>query len=474
VKIGLERIDTQEGVTVEALLDSRAMGLVMSLEFARKQSFKLKKLERPMNVRNVDRLLNKEGPIEYTVEVNIYYQGHRERTEIDMIGEQKWTVILGMPWLARHNLEIDWRIEEVKMTRCPEECGKQWRPVQGKLGWEKQKEEEAKEETEKKREEEDKKRKQKKGKTMEVRKVAEKWEIWDEEEEAARSEAEAKELVPEKFHKWIKIFGNKQSERMSTRKVWDHAIDVKEVFVLRKGKVYPLSREEREEMREFIQEQLRKGYIWLLKSPQTAPVFFMGKKDGKKQMVQDYRYLNEWTIKNNYPLPLISDVLENIGTKKMFTKMDLRWGYNNVRIKKGDKWKVAFTTPEGSFEPTVMFFGLTNSPATFQAMMNELLRDLINTGKVAVFIDDIIIGTEMEEGHDEIVAEVIRRLEENNLYVKPEKCRGKVRKVGFLGVAIRPEGIKMEEEKVKGVLEWLTPKCVKDVQKFLGLVNYYR
>jgi len=178
-------------------------------------------------------------------------------------------------------------------------------------------------------------------------------------------------------------------------------------------------------------------------------------------------------VKNNNLLPLISDVLENIRTKKMFTKMNLRWGYNNVRIKEGDEWKAAFMMLEELFEPTVMFFGLTNSPATFQAMMNELLRDLINTGKVAVFIDDVIVGTETEEGHDELVAEVIRRLEENNLYVKPEKCRWKMREVEFLGVVIGPEGIKMEKGKVKEVLEWLTPKCVKDVQKFLGLANYY-
>jgi len=167
------------------------------------------------------------------------------------------------------------------------------------------------------------------------------------------------------------------------------------------------------------------------------------------------------------------DVLENIGTKEVFTKMDLRWRYNNVRIKKGDKWKVAFTMPEGSFEPLVMFFSPTNSPATFQAMMNELLRDLINTEKVAAFIDDIIVGTDTEEEHDEIVAVVIKRLEENNLYVKPEKCKWKVREVGFLGVIIGPEGTKMEEEKVRGVLEWPTLECVKDVQKFLGLANYY-
>ena len=144
---------------MEALLDSRATRLVMSSEFARKQGFKLKKLERPMNVRNMDGSLNKEGPIEHTVEVNIYYQGHRERMEIDVIGGQKWMVILGMLWLACHNPEIDWRTGEVKMTRCPEECGKKWRPVQGKSEWEKQKEEEAKKEVGRKREEKDKKKK---------------------------------------------------------------------------------------------------------------------------------------------------------------------------------------------------------------------------------------------------------------------------------------------------------------------------
>ena len=280
-------------------------------------------------------------------------------------------------------------------------------------------------------------------------------------------------MVPEKFHEWIKVFEKKQSERMPIRKLWDHIINVKKRFVLRKRKVYLLLREEREEVREFVKEQLQKEYIWPSKSPQTELVFCVGNKNGKKQIVQDYRYLNEWTIKNNYSLPLISDVLENIGMKKMFTKMDLRWGYNNVRIKERDEWKVAFTIPEGSFEPTVMFFRLTNSPVTFQAVMNELLRDLINMGKVAVFIDDVIVGTKIEEGHNELVAEVIKRLEENDLYVKPEKYKWRVKEVGFLRVVIGPDRIKIEEEKVKGVLEWPTPKCIKDVQKFLGLANYY-
>jgi len=192
--------------------------------------------------------------------------------------------------------------------------------------------------------------------------------------------------------------------------------------VPKKDKIYPLSRVEKEEVQEFMKDQLRKGYIRPSKSLQTSPVFFVLKKDGKKRMVQDYWYLNSWTVKNNYPLPLISDLIDSIGEKKVFTKMDLQWGYNNVRIKEGDEWKAAFSMPEESFKSIVMFFGLINSPAMFQAMMNDLLRDLVVEEKVAVFIDDVMITMEIEEGHDEIVEEVLRRLEENDLFVKPEKC----------------------------------------------------
>jgi len=163
-----------------------------------------------------------------------------------------------------------------------------------------------------------------------------------------------------------------------------------------------------------------------------------------------------------------------MGSKKVFMKMDLRWGFNNIRIKEEDKWKEAFITHIGSFEPTVMFFGMTNLPATFQAMMNEILRDLINEGKVAAFVDDVLVGTETKEEHDEIVKEILKRLEENDLYIKPEKCIWKARKIGFLGVVIGPNRIEIGAEKVDGVLSWPQPKNIKDVRKFLGLANYYR
>jgi len=137
------------------------------------------------------------------------------------------------------------------------------------------------------------------------------------------------------------------------------------MFKPRKGKIYPLFKNEREEVQNFVENQLRKGYIRPLKLPQTSPVFFIGKKNGGKRMVMDYCNLNSQTVKNNYPLPLITELIDNMGSKKVFTKMDLRWGFNNIRIKEENEWKGVFITHIGSFEPTVMFFGMTNLLAIF-------------------------------------------------------------------------------------------------------------
>ena len=150
-------------------------------------------------------------------------------------------------------------------------------------------------------------------------------------------------------------------------------------------------------------------------------VFFVSKKDRGKRMVIDYHNLNDQIVKNNYPLLLITDLIDNMESKQVFTKMDLWWRFNNVRIKKGDEWKRAFTTHIGSFELIVIFFGMTNLPATFQVIMNEILKDMINKGKVVAFVDDVLVGTKTDKGHNEIVKEVLRRLEKNDLYVKLEK-----------------------------------------------------
>ena len=178
---------------------------------------------------------------------------------------------------------------------------------------------------------------------------------------------------------------------------------------------------------------------------------------------------------NRYPLPLISELIHHISGKKWFTKFDVRWGYNNVRIKEGDEWKAAFKTSDGLFEPTVMFFSLTNSPATFQTMVDDKLMDLIDLGKGSVYMDDIVIHMDgTEEEHEVIVHKWLTRLAKLNLFLKPEKCQFHQHEVEYLGMIIGNGKVRMDPVKVQGITQWPTPACVKDVRSFLGFCNFYR
>ena len=185
-------------------------------------------------------------------------------------------------------------------------------------------------------------------------------------------------------------------------------------------------------------------------------------------------YVNEYTIKNNYPLPLILQLVDKLKGCRLFTKMDLRWGYNNVRVKEGDEWKAAFVTHKGAFEPLVMYFGLCNSPATFQKMMNKIFHDMSDV--CVVYIDDLMIFTKLDnqEEHDKIVLEVLRWLEANDLFVKPEKCHFRVKEVDFLSMIVSCNGIKMDPSKLSAILKWPNLTNVKQVRAFLGLGNFYR
>ena len=168
----------------------------------------------------------------------------------------------------------------------------------------------------------------------------------------------------------------------------------------------------------------------------VSPFFFVRKKDGSLQPVQDYKKLNEMAVRNQYPLPLIQELIDKLKDAKVFTKMDIQWGYNNIQIKEGDEWKAAFRTNRGLFEPTVMFFGLTNSPATFQAFMNHILKPLIDNGHVIVYMDDILVFTDDLKTHREIVHEVLQTLAKNHLYPKPEKCTFESNYVDYLGIIV--------------------------------------
>ncbi|CDO77972.1 hypothetical protein BN946_scf184861.g1 [Trametes cinnabarina] len=282
------------------------------------------------------------------------------------------------------------------------------------------------------------------------------------------------DIVPEHYRDFRDVFDEATFSTLPEHRPWDHAIELLPDAKPYCGKIYPMSLDEQKALDDFLEENLRTGRIRPSKSPWGAPFFFVKKKDGKLRPVQDYRRLNEMTKKNKYPLPLMTELLDRLKGAKYYTKLDIRWGYNNVRMKEGDEEKAAFITNRGLYEPLVMFFGLTNSPATFQMMMNDLFRSLVLAGKVVVYLDDIIIFTNNLEEHRKIVRQVLQILRENHLSCKPEKCEFETQQTEYLGHIISPGKVQMDPRKVAGVTEWPTPRCKRDLQAFLGFATFYR
>jgi hypothetical protein len=193
------------------------------------------------------------------------------------------------------------------------------------------------------------------------------------------------------LHTYANVFSETAFNSLPECRKWDHTIELERKPSPRFRKVYPMTLTEQTEMDAFLEEALATGCIRQSKSPLGAPIFFIKKKDGKLRFVQDYRALNAITRKNRYPLPLIEDLIHWLKDVHYFTKLDVHWGYNNVRIHEGDEWKATFCMNRGLFKPLVMYFSLTNSPATFQTMMNEIFQDLITEGIVSVYLNSYYI-----------------------------------------------------------------------------------
>ena len=190
--------------------------------------------------------------------------------------------------------------------------------------------------------------------------------------------------------------------------------------------------------------------------------------------MQDYQRLNEWTVKNCYPLLLISKLIAQVQNAKIFTKVDIRWGYNNVHIKEGDEYKAVFITNQGLFKPTVMFFGLTNSPATFQTMMNAIFAEEIAEGWLIVYMDNILIATKDNlQFHERCIHKMLEKLKEHNLYLKLEKCTFEQQRIKFLGVILKNGMVQMDPAKIKGIADWPPPQNITDVCSFLGFMGFY-
>jgi hypothetical protein len=290
--------------------------------------------------------------------------------------------------------------------------------------------------------------------------------------------------IPEPYQMYSRVFSEEASHKFPPSRPWDHAIELKPgTPAALPRKLIPLFQAELVELRSFVKEHTERGTIRPSKCPYKSRFFYIKKKDGKLRPIQDYRPVNEWTICNAYPLPLIPELINRLSGCSLYTKFDIRWGYNNVQIKEGNEWKAAFITNEGLFEPMVMFFGLTNSPATFQTMMNSIFANKIAEKWLTAYMDDMAIHTqrlelEMEEQHIQrhqtYVKRILAKLMEHNLFLKPEKCAFEQPSIEFLGVQITQGEVQMDDTKVEKVRSWRPPTNVTEVQKFLGFTGYYR
>ena len=282
------------------------------------------------------------------------------------------------------------------------------------------------------------------------------------------------ERIPKDYHEFLNIFEEQERTDLPTTRVGvDHEIILQEGKTAPASGIYKLSEKEAQEAKTYIDKNLARGWIRESTSPAASPILFIAKKDGGLRLCVDYRGLNEVTIKDQYPLPLISSILDRLGGAKYYTKLDIKDAYHNIRIKEGDEWKTAFKTTYGLFEYLVMPFGLTNAPASFQRWINHILNTVIDICCI-VYLDDILIYSETIEQHVQDVIKVLKLLRAHEIKLKPTKCEFHTQRTDYLGFIITPEGIETDPKKTAAVSCWPKPQVVKDIQRFLGFCNFYR
>ena len=371
-----------------------------------------------------------------SVRVRIWGKELRVRAYVTNLGNWE-RLILGMPWMQEHNPIINWRSRTL-------------------IGWD-----------------------LKLGDMDKKHPEALKSEFPMVQKTTISTELEAKIVkdtvsLPEQYKRFETVFSETDIPLPEHRGQLDHKIKLVEDFKPKKRSIYPLSPREREELDEFLNENLACRKIRPSISPQAAPVFFVAKKDGKKRLIQDYRYLNSHTIVDSYPLPDIKMLLDDLASSSYFAKFDVRWGFTNIRIKAGDEWKAAFITPKGVFEPLVMFFGQTNAPPTFQRYMNETFSRMSGERKLVIFMDDVIVHGKTRHELMTRICEFLQTCKDENLCLKISKSTFETQEVDFLGYKIKSGQYSPCPIKTEAIKDWPTPTNLKELCSFIGFCNFYR
>ncbi|KAI1869633.1 uncharacterized protein JN550_005614 [Neoarthrinium moseri] len=429
------------GRTVRALLDSGAQGNYISPKVVNKYRIPWKEKDAPYQLRTVDGEFVTYGNGTVDMETDhlpVTISDHAEKLTCDITDISGYDMILGIPWLRASNPRVNWRTGQLQWDTP----GRNYASTQPR-----------------------------ESAASEFRKIL-RINVMIKE-----SKAKVNIAIPEEYQDYADLFSGELKTGLPQHTQFDHEIPLKEGGKTHFMPTYRLRPEHEEALKEYLDENLRKGYIRPSTSEAGYPILFVPKKskDGKTKwrLCIDFRKLNENTIKNRYPLPLISDLRDKLHGAQWFTALDLPNAYGLIRIKKGEEWKTAFRTKYGHYEYLVMPFGLTNAPASFQSMINHVLREYLDKF-VVVYLDDILIFSKTLGEHKQHVRMILSKLQEANLLVNGEKSEFHQQKVTFVGYVVSPGEIRMEDSKIAAVKAWPTPTNVSEVRSFLGLANYYR
>ena len=323
-------------VETEALVDCGAGGEFIDERFAKDMNLKVRRLLEPIEALNVDGTKNKRGLITTFVKAEVTVNGKPVTLKLLVTGLGKQKIILGHPWLKENNLEIDWRSGRLTWR---------WTPRKIRIARRTDKPCSVRKVTMEEETDEQEYLNQSLHPIKDNALLENK--IWIQtktsnsiefhlQHDNKKEDLPLNEQIPLEYHEFLDVFDEDKADRFPESRPWDHKIELKDGFQPKSFKAYNLTTEEQTELDKFLKENLDKGYIRPSQSPMATPFFFVKKKDGKLRPCQGYRYLNEWTIKNAYPIPLISELMDKIKDAKYFTKLDIRWGYNNIRIREGD------------------------------------------------------------------------------------------------------------------------------------------